>query len=234
MFPHEAFEKSTNITCYTVDKKFQSKKNEVYKVTCIEDNTNFNKGLIVKKYLQSHLNFENEVHLLTELHRYGLSVPRVFRVEEKCIIMEYIEGKTLADVLYESEVNSEEGRLMQYKVKKYLTGDLLFWLKNFYQYTKIIRGKNLILKDIHLRNFIFGDSLVGVDFENCCEGKKEEDIGKLCAFIATYDPPWTTLKMELIEEMVGKACEILSLDEDILMLEIDKELTAIKKRRKNT
>ncbi|KAB3531265.1 hypothetical protein F8154_13105 [Alkaliphilus pronyensis] len=233
MFPYKVFEKTTNISKYTVDEKYQSKKNEVYRVTCIEGNISFNKCVVVKNFMQSYSSFQKEVHLLTELYKHGLAVPRVYRVEDKCIIMECIMGKTLVDVLNEAEEKTPEGRLMKYRAEKYVTYDLLNWLKSFYCYSKTITGKKIILKDIHLRNFIAGEVLVGVDFESCTEGEVEEDIGKLCAFIATYDPQWTPWKISLVEKLKKSAIPLLSLDKDALEKEISNELKLIKERRKS-
>ncbi|SDK16731.1 RIO1 family regulatory kinase/ATPase domain-containing protein [Natronincola ferrireducens] len=232
MFPHEEFQKNTNTERYTVEGKFYSKKNEVYKVKCFEENMNYSKILVVKKYLQSLTNMENEIYFLTELYQRGVAVPKIYRVENNWVILEYIEGTTLLELLEAAENNSSHLQHYQCQVKNYLTNQLLNWLEGFYFYTREVTGKNFILKDIHLRNFIMKDHLVGVDFENCCEGEVEEDMGRLCAFILTYDPVWTPWKMHLVEELLTEAIKRFDLDEKKLMGEVGKEIDAINKRRK--
>lgn len=230
MFPHKVFEKITKITEYTIEERFNSKKNEVFKVKYFDGN--MLKRVVVKNYLQPPMNMENEIYFLTELNNAGVPVPKIYFSEDRCVIMEYIEGKTLIDALDEGEKNSERNHILKNQAQKYLLEDLVNWLKLFYYNGKKITGNNIILMDIHLRNFIIDKNLVGVDFENCLEGRIEEDIGKLCAFIVTYDPPWTQWKTELMEGMIEKTVEVFSLDPEILMSEIDKELISIEKRRR--
>ncbi len=49
--------------------------------------------------------------------------------------------------------------------------------------------RQCILEDIYLRNFLLHDSVYGTGFECCLSGACEENIGRLFAFVHTYDLP---------------------------------------------
>ena len=72
-----------------------------------------------------------------------------------------------------------------------------------------------ILYDVNLRNFLLNHKgIVKVDFEDCRRGTMEGDIGKMAAFILTYDPIFTDFKKDFAADMINEA---------ILKLKIDKE-----------
>ena len=127
--------------------------------------------------------------MLQLLKEKGLSVPQVFIIQDQYVIMEYIEGKTLLETIEEREVDYKLKKGCCYQSNQQLISALIEWLKNFYRYA----DERIILKDINLRNFIINNDgeIYGFDFEDCDVGKIKEDVGKLCAYILTYDPPFT-------------------------------------------
>ena len=86
--------------------------------------------------------------------------------------------------------------------------------------------------DINGRNFLWdGEHCWGVDFEEYACGVIEEDIGRLIAFVLTYDPPGTEIKTVFADRLLYEACRVLSADEDAVLFYRDQEFTAISARR---
>lgn len=213
---------------YLVEEKFYSKKNEVYKVRYTRKEMIDNNIVVMKKYFQPHLNMKKEINLLLHLQKKGLTVPQIYYYEKDYIIIEYIEGKTLLDVIEEREKeNSLKG--MPYQSNAELIDKLIKWLKKFYNYT----GGEIILKDINLRNFIVNTdgNIYGFDFEDCDTGKVEEDAGKFCAYILTYHPSFTPWKLQFTEEVFNLFIQDFNLNQDILLKEIEGEINNINERR---
>jgi len=182
---------------YSVIEKFYSKKNDVYKIKNIYKNNK--EEICVIKNFNNIDNMNREIDMLKNLKNKGLAVPEIYYVGKKEVVMEYIEGKTLLDVICENEIN----KVFDYDIVR----KLLIWLKNFYSITRNSMNKKIIMSDVNLRNFIVDKHIYGIDFENCKKGNIEEDIGKLCAYILTYDPSFTEWKVKLVDKIF---CESMS------------------------
>ena len=150
--------------------RFISKRNHVF----LRD------GVVVKRFLSAEL-AGTEAKILLRLYEAGVSVPRVLEQRDNEIILEYVPGETIPDFLERMEVERNETALRE------AVDGLFRWFKNFYEAVRYapdgeIRG------DVNGRNFIIaGSRVTSVDFEERTFGKAEQDIGRLLAFIRTYD-----------------------------------------------
>lgn len=215
------FIKKYNIIDYEVRQKFYSKKNNVYltEFKCINEET---VTFVVKVFNDDKIK-EKEAYMLSILKEHKLKVPDIYYIGKNSIIMDHLEGITLLDVM----------NILEEKSSRYekLAEDLCLWLLNFYNISKTAIGKDLIFGDVNLRNFIMVDSIYGIDFEDCKEGCREEDIGRMCAFILTYNPSFTSWKNNFIKGIIDKAAEIINTNKTIARKYMEYELMAIEKRR---
>lgn len=210
-----------NFDNFEIVEKFKSKKNDVFKILC---NFNGEKKFFVLKRFSDSDKMNKEIQLLKGLKNNHLKVPEIFHVKDNNLIMEFIDGKTFLDIFEELEKSKSSNY-------ENLIDNLLKWLENFYTFAKIKFDKQIILGDIHLRNFLFSKEIYGIDFEDVKFGTIEEDIGKLCAFILTYDPSWTTWKKTFSKILTIKSIKLFKIDENLITLETQKELNEIEKRR---
>ena len=86
--------------------------------------------------------------------------------------------------------------------------------------------------DVNGRNFIFdGSQCWGIDFEEKVYGTKEQDAGRLIAFVLTYDPPGTSLKSLLAESLLRHAVNMFAVNPKEVYHWRDLEFQAMRKRR---
>jgi len=151
-------------------KQFISKRNQIF----LRD------GLVVKRLTGPEQAVE-EAENLFRLYQAGVSVPRVMKQIHNEIIMEYIPGETIPDFLERMEAERDEALLRQTAQRLFL------WFKQFYEAVDYGRTGE-IRGEVNGRNFIIAENrVVSVDFEERAFGKAEQDIGRLLAFIRTYD-----------------------------------------------
>lgn len=216
------------ITGYTCEKQFVSKKNRVHLARALfEDGSTQN--FVIKEYLDNHRSIQREADILEGLYSKGISVPRLYYRGEGTIVMEYIKGSALLDIMTDAEYIA--GESIDYINVKGMAFHVSRWLERFYKAAERITGKKTILWDINLRNFIVGYKLYGIDFEDCREGAVEEDMGRLTAYIVTYEPAFTPYKMQFAREVLSALGSRMPLDSDQVLSEIVKELDAIGERR---
>ncbi|MGF7058482.1 hypothetical protein [Brassicibacter mesophilus] len=215
------FLKKYNVIDYEVKLKFYSKKNNVYKVEfkCINEKKI---NLVVKIFNDIKIK-DKEVQMLSILKEYGVRVPDILSIGKDNIIIDYINGPTLLDMVCRLE---EEGSGYEK-----LAENLCLWLLDFYNASKAAIGEDLIFGDVNLRNFIMLDNIYGIDFEDCKEGCKEEDIGRMCAFILTYTPSFTLWKINFVRSIIDKSTEIIKTNEIAVREYMNDELKAIEIRR---
>jgi hypothetical protein len=228
MYIDQEFLSKWNIKSYQFKDRFYSKKNQVSLIRFV-DIMGRNWEWVVKKYNISQDSLNREVEILNTLYKEGLSVPRLIYRGDDYLIMEYVSGKTLLEFIEEKEMETQNNTI-QFEVLKAIE-NLAHWLKKYYKILDKAYGKNLIVGDVNFRNFIVGDKIYGVDFENYRRGRVEEDIGKLCAFALTYNPPFTTWKCILVDSLKEIMSEILEVSIDAITIEMVKELDEIIKRR---
>jgi len=199
------------------DFSFKSKKNKVI----------LSNG-IVEKHMKSNVAATIEATKLKLLFNAGVRVPKVISQENNILKLEYVKGTTITDFIEYMEFNLKPSNLSQLE---YLAECIISWLNDFYNavnYNKTgeIRG------DINLRNFIFDNiHCWGIDFEEQIFGTKEQDIGRMLAFILCYHPPNTYIKNLFVEKLLNKAIAELSLDQSKILKWRVHELEAINIRR---
>ncbi|MDD2574537.1 MAG: hypothetical protein WCS98_07555 [Bacillota bacterium] len=228
MMIEQDFLDQRGITEYTYEKQFLSKKNKVHLIRALLENGS-TQDFVVKEYRDNHNSVQREADILDGLYREGISVPRLYYWGESSMIMEYIKGSVLLDIMTDAEYIFGEN--IDYINVKGIAFHMSRWLDSFYKAAKRITGKKTILWDINLRNFLVGYKLYGIDFEECREGAVEEDMGRLMAFIVTYQPAFTTYKTRFAREVYSALDSRMSLDRDRVMVELLKELDAIRERR---
>lgn len=182
-----------------------SKRNSVYKVE-IKDiwksevaimrdtyapRNNLNKSnlYILKKYNTKKLDvLERENQNLEYLWKNNMAVPRMIFKDYDKLILEYISGETICDL-----------------VEKQCMGkwidELARWMAELH---KIANSKGSLLKmDVNLRNFIFnGDKIYGLDFEEMGHGDPRYDLANICFFILTNTPSFTRKKHLIMREFL--------------------------------
>jgi len=193
--------------------KFKSKRNTVL----LRNN-------IVEKHCASVELANIELQILEQLKKAGVNVPQVYSQNGAVLKMEYIPGKTLPDLIEEYEASVTTDELSCNGVAM----EIIKWFDDFYRAvaTEEIRG------DVNGRNFIFNNNQCwGVDFEERIYGTKEQDIGRLIAFVLTYDPPHTTVKTAFASSLLYHGVNILKLDAQEICRWRDLEFQAMLKRR---
>ena len=188
-------------------------------------NTVILRGCIVEKRFASTETALFEAGMLKLLHKAGVRVPNPVSVEGSLMKMPYIAGETLPDILDRFEILPDQNAL-----EKVVQG-IIRWLSDFYravsmEETGIIRG------DVNGRNFLWdGGSCWGVDFEERVKGVKEQDIGRLLAYVLTYDPPKTPVKMAFADKLLRDAVCVFSIDPGKAFYFRDQEFAAMFERR---
>lgn len=200
-------------------KQFNSKRNQVF---LVEDRSHDKPRLVVEKHMVST---GKEKNILEQLLRHGVAVPKVLDSSANRLVLQYIPGPTLCDHLEELEDSGVPTSYALPLVKAWCS-----WLQSCY--SALSQGWNVILGDVNLRNFLLFDNVVyGLDFECCSVGRVEEDLGKIIAFMLTYNPAFTAWKVELIQKSFPIFLVNLELDQFGCVQVIREELDAISKRR---
>ncbi len=215
------------VTDYRVLNNFQSKKNRVFLLE-IKSQVQGMQKVVVKKYKSGAENKKKETRILQRLFIQKVNVPQVYYEGKKMIILEYIKGKLLVDLLYSTgyrrgEINEQVSFVLE---------KLADWFKQFYEVMAQNKKETIIMGDVNFRNLILSkQEIYGLDFESCQKGIPEQDMGRLCAFALTYDPAFTDWNIKLTQKLARIMVDKLNLVHNILQTEFKKELFAIKIRR---
>ncbi|TEB14153.1 Phosphotransferase enzyme family protein [Pelotomaculum sp. FP] len=208
------------------EKRF-SRRNNVIFVEAVTA-TNVTQRYIIKEHVNSSTG--NEVFILNALNKQGINVPDVIWHDNNIIIMPYIQGVLLVDLLIDIEIEEE-----------LWIGELAKWLRKLHGYMNISSQVCLCMSDLNLRNFIFdGQKFFGLDFENVCFYPPERDLGGICAFILNNHPMFENWKYRICNSLI-RAYEALlpgdgsmtKLDHDAIWFYLIEELKAAAGRRAN-
>jgi len=207
------------------EKEFKSKKNTVSLFLGEDSRGNYHRW--IEKVYKEKSNLEKDFNFLKILKKNGVKVPQVYCHEknENLVIMEYIQGTILLNYIE----NFEKNNIKDERLKKVIN-ILLNWLNDFY--SVFYENSDYIMEDINFRNFIIRDNTIwGLDFEDCVQGRKERDIGRICAFAVSYNPPFSRWKINMVKIFLQMSLNSF----DLNIMEIEKafweELKAIEKRR---
>jgi len=183
---------------------------------------------VVEKHFSTIEAAAFEAGELGRLKAENVHVPEVYALDGAVIKMQYIPGETLPDLIARFENASDLPDIQAVADK------IIGWLNEFYRAidtdtTGEIRG------DVNGRNFIFdGACCWGVDFEEKSCGIKAQDIGRLIAFVLTYDPPETSVKVMLANKLLQKAVQVFQIESEEICRHRDLEFGAMAQRRKKT
>jgi len=131
-----------------------------------------------------------EAQILRQLHAHGVPVPQVIEAQENLLILDFLPGQPLPDVI-------EHGDYCPVQ----LAHALYDWFAAFAQACPgLSRG------DVNGRNFLYdGTQVFAVDFEEELQpGSLADDCGRLAAFLATYRTAHSEKQAELVHTFMQK------------------------------
>lgn len=208
-----------------LDKMF-SRRNSVYHVRVIGFD------LVTRDYavkVCTGRSAVEEAYLLTYLRAGGVNVPRVIWHDRRIIVLEYIDGVLLADLLEQEQ----EGPHAWVEA-------LAVWLRSLHSLIRTENGLCLCMPDLNLRNFIYKNGrFFGYDFEEVVFDRPERDLGGLCAFIMNNDPMFADYKYDIAKRLISSYTSLQdsrfgkSLDIDRVHRFFFSEMRAAMKRRRN-
>ncbi len=172
----------------SIQKKFISKRNRVF-LCSVRGKINAGQA-ILKQYESGNPEWEYEI--LKMLSEHGLNVPRPYFFDRKYLIMDYIPGVLLCDLVEAVDMSWIE--------------EIVEW---FIAFHSIMRqeGNSYLKNDVNLRNFIFfNDEFYGIDFETISFGHPARDIGALAAYILTNSPRFTKTKQKAVHQIIKVYC----------------------------
>lgn len=213
---------------YAIIKKFVSRRNEVHLV-CLPPGDPRGEVAVCKRYARGAEGRGKEAVLLAELAARGVAVPRRLEIGEDYLLLEYLPGPTLLDVLMAPEgtgmdsVGPATGSVI---------AALIDWYEAFYAAAAAITREATIFGDVNFRNFIVRDRVYAIDLEACRPGRPEEDAGRMAAFALTYTPAFTSWKRSLAQSIGRRFTDRLALDGAAVREAARRELGEISRRRK--
>jgi tRNA A-37 threonylcarbamoyl transferase component Bud32 len=167
----------------TVIKKFASRKNSVYLVE------REGRPLVMKIFSSDR--YGNEYCILQAAYSAGIPVPRPVEQKGKAILMEYVDGQTVNDLL-------DSGQ------RPDLVLGVASWLARFHRAFVTGDGDVLLKSDAIFKNFIVADRIYGVDFELTKWGRPEEDVGETISFLLDTSPMFTEDKYRLAHSFIRR------------------------------
>lgn len=184
-----------------------------------KNNTVFLENNIVYKEFSSIEKFNNEKEMNRFLSKNNIRVPKIVGDKNLTLQYEFIDGSTYADL----SDNLTEIRVIS----------LVEWI---FKYNTIVKTPHC---DINLRNFIYNEKYgcVGIDFEKKTnlhhETTFENELGRICAFISTYDPLFTSAKKNAIASLITYAkTKKDNFDIEKLLISYEVEIEILSQRRK--
>lgn len=174
-----------------VQKRFESKKNTIAYVV------SEGQPRVLKWFVPGlRQNMDIEYTVLTKGSS-DVPMPSPFEkdTENHVLMMSYILGKNICDIINDPDNNFEE--------KQKVVTLLAEWLVCFHKFFKTEDGFR-IRGDATLRNFLLSKNQVwGVDFEESRSGKPAEDVATLCVSLLSTDPMFNEEKFELCQQFLN-------------------------------
>ena len=168
-------------------EKLVSKRNQVYKVRLYESADS--KLAIMKKYSLDNLKLlDTEYENMQMLQEHGILIPKIIHKSSDNLIMEYIQGDLVTNMVEKLDTGDWIVKLAQWMVKLH----------------NISKDKASLLKmDVNLRNFMYSKgNIYGLDFEEIGYGDARTDLANLCFFILTNKPSFTREKHVMIRKLL--------------------------------
>lgn len=196
-------------------ERLPSKKNDVYRF-----------GDVVIKKFSNTGRFGVETEIGSLIADAGLNTPPRLAVNPLALtnIYRFVEALPVVDLIEAASWNQAADMLAK----------IWRWMQGFYALTLNKMGRQYILGDAHLRNFLYqpdSQQIYGIDFEECRPGRIETDLARFYVFLLHYDPAFTPRKkalgaywLELLE-----SCPLI--DRFFLQEEIERETAELTVRR---
>jgi tRNA A-37 threonylcarbamoyl transferase component Bud32 len=182
---NDLIKKNDKYKTVLLQKRFESKKNTVAYVL------SQGQPRVLKWFVPGlKQNMHTEYAVLTKRNS-RLTIPIPYEKDEKdnVLIMSYIAGKTICELINDSMVNFTE--------KERIIRMLADWLVTFHELFQTDEGFR-IRGDATLKNFLLSNNQIwGVDFEESRPGKPAEDLATICVSLLTTDPMFTPEKFQL-------------------------------------
>jgi aminoglycoside phosphotransferase (APT) family kinase protein len=200
----ESTPESTRMERARVGEDFPSRKNRVFRVKV--------DGVIrvAKIFPQEAADrAEKEYEMLGRCRRLGVPVPAPILLRENVIMMEYVDGSSLAELFDSLYAREEEIEGFLGGSQRSILDGLASWLARFHSSLefKMYRGDSI------LKNFILsGDQVYGVDFEEAGEGDPFTDIGQVCSYALSTAPMFTKDKFQFVQDLAARYYHITKND----------------------
>ncbi|MBN1677587.1 MAG: phosphotransferase [Candidatus Thermoplasmatota archaeon] len=171
-----------------IGQVYRSRKNRVFRVS-IEGET-----FVAKLFPPGQDEMAlHEYSVLQGCVERGVRVPRPVKLLGRSILMEFVEGRTAAEVT-DASPDAIEPTLL-------LVAD---WLSVFHK----AHGLSLCRGDCVLHNFLMtSNGVLGIDFEEAHLGNPIEDLGQVIASFLSMRPAFTDGKMVLARRVVSEYME---------------------------
>lgn len=168
-----------------VGEVFRSRKNRVYRVT-------FDGQMLVAKVYPAggEDRAAREYSILQKTGCRHVRVPRPVKCDGRALLMEYIESKTVTEIIDSSSSDAEPTLLR-----------VIGWLSDFHH----AHGLQLCRGDCVLHNFLVAEEgVVGIDFEEAHEGDPIEDLGQVIASYLSMRPAFLESKFLTAERIASE------------------------------
>ncbi len=172
-----------------VQKKFKSKKNTVYLLSIKE------KLVVLKWYKNRSKGYMHNEYTILSQPQTSFLKPSIIEKndEHNFLLVDYIHGLNVCDLINDNQLSLQE--------KTEIIRHLSTWFAQFHQ-TFYTDTDSMIHGDANLRNFLFRNTLYGLDFEEVKKGNPIHDIADICASILSTNPSFTKEKIILIKRFL--------------------------------
>lgn len=172
---------------------FFSRKNTVFK------SGSHGRIVVAKVYGEGRQSLpEKEYSVLDVCHSKGISVPAPIELGNGIVVMEFVEGGTLADFLDRCWVDGA-ATVPEEKLRlESVASSVGEWLSEFH---KAFQGE-VSRGDSNARNFLVcGGQVFGVDFEESSRSDPLDDLGQACSSVLSMHPMFTNEKFDFCKLM---------------------------------
>jgi aminoglycoside phosphotransferase (APT) family kinase protein len=187
-----------------VGEDFPSRKNRVFRVR-------IDGAIRIAKVFSPETadRIDKEYEMLGRCHGLGVPVPAPIWIKENVILMECIEGSSLAELYDSLHEKESEGREFLIDSERLILDGLASWLARFHSSL----GFRMYRGDSILKNFILsGKQIYGVDFEEAGEGDPFTDVGQACSYVLSTSPMFTRAKFQFVEDLAVRYCYLTKKD----------------------
>ena len=195
--------------------RFKSRRNAVLLVQTDE-------GTVVRKQYPQEERCLRERMVYEKLRGSSLPHAQLLCASARELTMTWLPGCTLLEVLERQESTGVLCRAAWDQLAR--------WLTEFQKET------GLTVTDVNLRNFLYeesGQTLWGVDFEECGEESLVVIAGRVAAYILHYAPEETPLKLQTAEYVLQQFSGYLNIAAEELRREAKTQEALLLRHRKN-